>query len=77
MPNRHSYEVTNIVTGQTIADQAGNVQVGNVVYYQTGLGNQASVFVEDVRFNEDNVKAKIRPAVKRLDRISQLAEEFD
>lgn len=77
MAPRHSYEVTNIVTGMTVADQAGNVQVGNYVYYITGQGNQDSVFVTDNRFNEDNVKAAIRPAVRRLDRISQLAEEFD
>lgn len=74
---RHSYEVTNITTGQTVADQAGNVQVGNIVYYMTGEGNQDSVFVTDNRFNEDNVKAAIRPRAKRLDRISQLSEQFD
>lgn len=77
MTTRHSYEVTSITTGQTIADQSGNVQVGNIVYYQTGQGNQDSVFVTDNKFNEDNVKASIRPRAKRLDRISQLAEEFD
>lgn len=77
MANRHSYEVTSISTGQTIADESGNVQVGSIVYFMTGEGNKDSVFVPDNRFTEDNVKAAIRPRAKKVDRIAALADEFD
>lgn len=70
----HSWQVTDIITNQTVPNGAGNVVVGSYVYFITGDGNQGSVFIQDTRFTEHNVQTAVREAARKLDRIGRLAE---
>lgn len=70
----HSWKITDVVTGQTVPNGAGNVVVGSYVYFFTGDGNQGSVFIPDTRFTEHHVQQAVREAARKLDRIGRLAE---
>lgn len=77
MAPRHSYEITSQAPDQTTIGDAGNVIVGTYVYFITGDGNSGVVFIPNNLFNEDHVKATVRAAVRRIDRIGKLSEQFD
>jgi hypothetical protein len=74
---RHSYQVTKVVPNQTVPDALGNVQVGSYIDFLTGDGNTGVIFVPDNLLNEQHVKNTLREAARKLDRISNLQEQFD
>jgi hypothetical protein len=71
-------QTTYVVTGQTERDQvqaAGPPVKGVTIFYQTGKGNQGSVWVSYADYNQgpDVVAPKLLAAASRMDQIGALS----
>lgn len=65
------------VTGQqetTKPDTAGNFTQGVTVYFTTGAGVQSSVFVPNLQYTQDNVRAAIAARAAQVDAVQALSE---
>lgn len=68
-----SWAVTSQAHDQVINTDAGETITGSYVYFRTGAGNSASVFVRDNLFTVDNVKAQINERARLIDEVGELS----
>lgn len=50
----------------------GSPVLGTIVYFQTGAGNNGSVFVPATRYNVKNIHAAIKAAAEVIDEVGSL-----
>ena len=67
------WTVTAQVTDQVITTSAGQVVTGTYVYFTTGEGHSASVFVPDEHYNAATVRKMIEAKATIVDEIGKLA----
>ncbi len=72
------WNVTSQITDQVINTDAGQTVVGTYIYFATGDGNTANVFVPDNHYSKkDKVRAMIAEKAKLVDEIGRLSAEPD
>lgn len=76
MADVRSWQITGQVHDQVIPTDAGQALTGTYVYFTTGLGETASVFVEDKVYSVDQVKAQVREHAKKVDDIRRLSGTY-
>ena len=77
-PSNLAYRVTRQVADQTRNDDSGNVVVGSLIYFTTGLGNQGVVFIADNLLTVKHVKETVAAQAALMDSISVIsAGSFD
>lgn len=76
MPNEKSWSVTGLVHDQVVPTDAGQAVTGTYVYFVTGLGVRASVFVPDSVYHPDVVKTMVNQKAKLVDEVRQLAGRY-
>lgn len=68
-----SWQVTGQMPDQIKTDQAGNTTTGVIVRFQTGLGEQSSVFIDDTSYgNVTAVQAALDAKAAIVDQVRQL-----
>jgi hypothetical protein len=68
------WRVTDQVTDQVQNTRAGAVVVGVQVYFQTGEGNEGSVFLANQHYNAKNVHKAISAQAKLIDEVGRLEQ---
>lgn len=77
MPERiRTWQVTGQVHDQVIPTDAGQALTGTYVYFTTGIGEQASVFVEDKVYSKQEVEARVKAHAERVDNIRVLSGTY-
>ena len=76
MAQGYSWNITSQVTDQTRNDSAGNTQVGSLVYYTTGDGNNGVVFIPNNLLKIKHVQETVRNDARLLDDIGRLTEAY-
>lgn len=71
-----TWQVTGQVHDQVIPTDAGQALTGTYVYFTTGLGEQASVFVEDKVYSKQEVEARVRAHAERVDNVRVLSGTY-
>lgn len=71
-----SWEVTGQVHDQVIPTDAGQALTGTYVYFVTGLGEQASVFIEDKIYHKDTVEAAVKNHARKVDTVRRLSGTY-
>lgn len=71
-----SWQVTGQVHDQVIPTDAGQALTGTYVYFVTGLGETASVFVEDKVYHKDTVEAAVRDQARKVDDVRRLSGTY-
>jgi hypothetical protein len=69
-----AWKVTGQVHDQVIPTDAGQALTGTYVYFVTGLGEKASVFVEDKVYGTDAVKNAVHAHARKVDEVRRLTE---
>lgn len=67
-----NWQVTGQVTDQVKVTDAGQTIEGVQVYFITGEGVRASVFIPDDQYNEASVKRAIEARARQVDNVSKL-----
>lgn len=71
-----SWQVTRQRPDQIVTDEAGETRTGVKVYFQTGLGQQSSVFVDDQLYgNVAAVKQTVDAKAAVVDQVAQLVSD--
>jgi len=70
----YAWAITSQVADQTRNDKAGNTQVGSLIYFTTGDGNDGVVFVPDNLLTTKHVTQVVRAQAKLIDDIGRLTE---
>lgn len=76
MANEKSWSVTGQVHDQVIPTDAGQAVTGTYVYFVTGLGVRASVFVEDSVYKPEVVRTAVTQKARLVDEVRQLAGHY-
>lgn len=76
MANEKSWAVTGLVHDQVIPTDAGQAITGTYVYFQTGLGVKASVFVEDSVYKPSVVRTAVSEKAKIVDEVRALTGTY-
>jgi hypothetical protein len=76
MARVRSWKVTGQVHDQVIPTDAGQALTGTYVYFVTGLGETASVFVEDKVYGIDTVKHAVQEHARRVDDVRELTGTY-
>lgn len=72
-----SWAITGQLDGQLQVGTAGQVITGTVIYFQTGEGNQGSVFIPQTRYDAKEVRKVVQVKADVMDEVSALrAGEF-
>lgn len=71
-----TWEVTGQVHDQVIPTDAGQALTGTYVYFVTGLGEKASVFVEDKVYSTEVVKTQVREHAHKVDSVRRLTGTY-
>jgi len=66
--------ITGQVTDQVRNTQAGQTVTGVVVYFITGDGNEGSVFIDNARYNQQNVFTAVHDQAALIDGVGKLSE---
>jgi len=74
MAGKRTWQITGQVHDQVVPTDAGQTLTGSYVYFTTGLGENASVFVEDKVYSVDVVKAMVRHKARLVDEVRELSE---
>lgn len=74
MASKRSWQITGQVHDQVIPTAAGQSITGTYVYFLTGQGNDASVFVPDNVYSVQRVKEMVRDRAKLVDDVGELSE---
>jgi len=69
-----AWRITGQVHDQVVPTDAGQTLTGTYVYFVTGLGESASVFVEDKVYSVEVVKTAVSHKAKLVDDVRELSE---
>lgn len=76
MARERTWQVTGQVHDQVIPTDAGQALTGTYVYFVTGLGEQASVFIEDKVYHKDTVTQAIKDHARKVDDVRELTGTY-
>lgn len=71
-----SWQVTGQVHDQVIPTAAGQALTGSYVYFITGIGEEASVFIEDKVYSKDVVESAVRDHARKVDTVRRLSGTY-
>lgn len=71
-----TWHITGQVHDQVIPTDAGQALTGTYVYFVTGLGEQASVFVQDKVYHKDTVISAVKAHARKVDDVRELSGTY-
>lgn len=71
-----TWQVTGQVHDQVIPTDAGQALTGTYVYFVTGIGETASVFIEDKVYSKQEVIERVKAHAQRVDDVRILSGTY-